>query len=143
MKSRPVRVLIALAMVVVVGGILLHLYNPRPPQVTDSAPAISQTSDSAPSENFTTRKRTAPASGEIEAQANREAPHPLQVPREKIEEYLKLDHRHGASLLAAFHAASDPERPGAGIAYLKEAATNFPEDPHVQWTVLAQDAFPE
>ena len=27
--------------------------------------------------------------------------------------------------------------------YLKEAATNFPGDPQVQLTVLAQDAFPE
>ena len=138
-----VRFRLALSTVIVVGGIALHFYNRRPPQVTDTVPAISEKSESAPSRNLSTRKQAAAASEEIEAQADREGANPLEVPREKIEEYLKLHNRDGASLLAAFHAASDPERPGEGIGYLKEAATNFPGDPHVQLTVLAQDAFPE
>jgi hypothetical protein len=142
MKSWPTRVILAVAAVVVAGGIVLHFHDRRRTQATDTAAAISQTSGSAPSRNSTSRNRTAPASEETEAQAN-EAANPLQVPHEKIEEYLKLHHRDSASLLAAFHAAFDPEHPGQGLDYLKEAATNFPGDPQVQLTVLAQDAFPE
>jgi hypothetical protein len=58
--------------------------------------------------------------------------------REKVEGYLRLHNRNSASLLAAFH--SDPM---GDMSYLYEAATNFPNDPRVQWTVLARNAFPE
>ena len=61
---------------------------------------------------------------------------PPQIPRERVEEYLRNHHRNATSLLAAFHALQDTN-------YLREAATNFPNDPHVQWTILARDAFPE
>jgi hypothetical protein len=57
------------------------------------------------------------------------------LPREKVEEYLRRHNRNAASLLAAFHALNDTN-------YLNEAATNFPNDPHLQWTILARDAFP-
>jgi hypothetical protein len=57
-------------------------------------------------------------------------------PREKVEEYLRKHDRNTASLLAAFHALQDTN-------YLREAATNFPNDSRVEWTVLARDAFPE
>jgi len=56
--------------------------------------------------------------------------------RQKVEEWLALRHRSANSLLAAFHVLDD-------INYLKEAATNFPNSPQVEWTVLARDAFPE
>jgi hypothetical protein len=59
-----------------------------------------------------------------------------QIAREKVEEYLRRHNRDAASLLAAFHALKDTN-------YLNEAAANFPNDPHLQWTVLARDAFPE
>jgi hypothetical protein len=62
--------------------------------------------------------------------------HPPQLPREKVEEYLARHHRDAASLLAAFHALHDTN-------YLNEAAINFPNDAHLQWTILAQNAFPE
>jgi hypothetical protein len=58
------------------------------------------------------------------------------LPREKVEEYLRRHNRNAASLLAAFHALKDTN-------YLNEAATNFPNDPHLQCTILARDAFPE
>ena len=58
-----------------------------------------------------------------------------RVPREKVEEYVTRHHRDTASLLAAFHALQDTN-------YLLEAATNFPNNPQLQWTILAQDAFP-
>jgi hypothetical protein len=63
---------------------------------------------------------------------------PAHLPQEKVDEYLRQHHRDAASLLAAFHS-----EPLGVMSYLYEAATNFPNDPHVQWTVLAQNAFPE
>ena len=39
------------------------------------------------------------------------------------------------SLLAAFRSSGDTN-------YLNEAATNFPNDPHVELSVLAHDEFP-
>lgn len=59
-----------------------------------------------------------------------------KIPREKIEAYLRLHHRNAESLLTAFHALQDTN-------YLNEAATNFPNDPQVQWNILARNAFPE
>ena len=59
-----------------------------------------------------------------------------RIPREKVEEYLTRNQRSAASLLAAFHALDDTN-------YLHEAAAKFPNGPHLQWTVLARDAFPE
>jgi len=55
--------------------------------------------------------------------------------KDKVEEYLAKHHRDLGSLLAAFHALQDTN-------YLLEAATNFPNDPRLQWTILARDAFP-
>jgi hypothetical protein len=59
----------------------------------------------------------------------------FEIPREKVEEYLRRHNRDASSLLAAFHVLHDTN-------LLNEAATNFPNDPHLQWTILAEDAFP-
>jgi hypothetical protein len=56
--------------------------------------------------------------------------------RQKIEEWLALHHRSATSLLAAFHVLDDTN-------YLKEAATNFPNNPRVELTVLTRNAFPD
>ena len=61
---------------------------------------------------------------------------PPQIPRERVEEYLARHRRDAASLLAAFHALQDTN-------LLLEAATNFPNDPQLQWTIVAEDAFPQ
>jgi hypothetical protein len=68
---------------------------------------------------------------------------PLLLSREKIEQYLALHHRDAASLLAAHHVLFDTAQGKGEIDYLREAATNFPNDPRVQLAVLAQNAFPE
>ena len=65
------------------------------------------------------------------------------VPWEKIEEYLTRHQRSAASLLAAFHASRDGANQAGDLQYLKEAATNFPQDPQVQLAVLAHNVFPE
>lgn len=59
-----------------------------------------------------------------------------QMLRAKVDEYLRKHNRNSASLLTAFHALQDTN-------FLREAATNFPNDPRVQRTVLAQNLFPE
>ena len=56
--------------------------------------------------------------------------------RQKVEEWLALHHRAADSLLAAFHVLDDTN-------YLKEAASNFPNDPRVELTVLTRNAFPD
>ena len=56
--------------------------------------------------------------------------------RQKVEEWLVLHHRAADSLLAAFHVLDDTN-------YLKEAATNFPDNPQVELTVLTRNVFPD
>jgi hypothetical protein len=55
--------------------------------------------------------------------------------RQSVEDWLTLNHRSAASLLAAFHVLNDTN-------YLREAATNFPDNPQVEWTILARNVFP-
>ena len=59
-----------------------------------------------------------------------------ELPREVIEGYLRQNHRNVESLLAAFRVSHDP-------AYLREAATNSPTDPAVQFAVIANKVFPD
>src|SRR5450631_4062214 len=57
------------------------------------------------------------------------------ISREQAEAWLAKHNRNAMSLLAAFRALGDTN-------YLNEAATNFPNDPHVELAVLAHDEFP-
>ena len=57
------------------------------------------------------------------------------VSREKAEAWLTKYNRNAMSLLATFRALKDTN-------YLNEAATNFPNDPHVELAVLAHVEFP-
>ena len=59
-----------------------------------------------------------------------------ELPREQIEAYLQQNHRSLESLLAAFQVSHD-------LAYLREAATNSPSNPAVQFAVIANNLFPE
>jgi RNA polymerase sigma factor (sigma-70 family) len=59
-----------------------------------------------------------------------------EVPREQIEAYVQHNHRNVESLLAAFGVSLDPS-------YLREAATNSPNDPAVQFAVIARRVFPD
>ena len=62
------------------------------------------------------------------------APAP-KISRDQAEAWLAKHNRNAMSLLAAFRAMGDTN-------YLNEAATNFPNDPHVELAVLARDEFP-
>ncbi len=58
-----------------------------------------------------------------------------KISRDQAEAWLTKHNRNAMSLLAAFRALGDTN-------YLNEAATNFPNDPHVELAVLARDEFP-
>ncbi|MGA2748639.1 MAG: sigma-70 family RNA polymerase sigma factor [Verrucomicrobiota bacterium] len=62
--------------------------------------------------------------------------HNRQLSREQIETYLRQNHRDVESLLAAFQVSLD-------ASYLREAATNSPNNPAVQFAVIANNVFPD
>jgi RNA polymerase sigma factor (sigma-70 family) len=59
-----------------------------------------------------------------------------ELAREEIEAYLQQNKRNAESLLAAFRVSQDKS-------YLREAATNFPNSPAVQFAVTANNVFPD
>jgi RNA polymerase sigma factor (sigma-70 family) len=56
--------------------------------------------------------------------------------REEADQFLALNKTNAQSLLAAFRVTHD-------IEYLRQAATNYPNDPSVLFRAVAHDAFPE
>jgi hypothetical protein len=60
---------------------------------------------------------------------------PEKISHEKVEAWLAKHNRNAMSLLTAFRALNDTN-------LLNEAATNFPNDPHVELAVLSRDEFP-
>jgi hypothetical protein len=62
--------------------------------------------------------------------------HDRRLPAAQIEAYLQRNHRNAESLLAAFQVSRD-------AAYLRQAATNFPGNPAVQFAVIANHVFPD
>jgi RNA polymerase sigma factor (sigma-70 family) len=58
-----------------------------------------------------------------------------ELSREEIEAYLQQNKRNAESLLAAFRMSRDQS-------YLREAATNFPNTPAVQFAIIADKVFP-
>ena len=58
------------------------------------------------------------------------------LPRDQVEAYVQRNHRNLESLLAAFQVSHEP-------AYLREAATNAPNNPAVQFAVVAHNIFPD
>jgi hypothetical protein len=145
------KALVTLAILVALGGMIFSFFKHSPEQPANPPPDILQKAKSSSSQNFSSRRQFSSPAQEAPAQTNDLLAEilALKLPREKIEEYLKLHNRDAASLLAAYHASGDADHPVGDINYLKEAATNFPNDPHVQWTVLSQwtaletSAFPE
>ena len=139
------KVLAALAVLVIVAGIVLHFQDRHAEQSTQPLATILRNSESTPPGAPASHRHPAPPPAEAVEQSGDQLTRllALKLPRETIEEYLRLHHRSAQSLLAAFHASGDAENPTGDLNYLKEAGTNFPGDPHVQLAVLAHNAFPE
>ncbi len=129
------RVIIGLVALLLLIGIVLRFVGGHPENAVTGS-ATSNALNSATSKNFS-RSHDAPAP-ELEAEnpTDASAAGLAKLPRERVEEYLTRNNRNAASLLAAFHALDDTN-------YLNEAAANFPNDPQLQWTILARNAYPE
>jgi hypothetical protein len=130
------KVLVASTILVLLIGFVLHFTRGRPENAATPLPATSQTPDSAASERSSHPPNRVVWDAGLSELADADDAGPATIPREKVEEYLARNHRSAASLLAAFHALEDTN-------YLNEAAAKFPNDPQLQWTILARDAYPE
>ena len=116
-------VLVALVVALVLQFINLQFK----PKAQSELPKISHTE---PKYHYTPRVPKVATDGETNALDQ------LKIPRDKAEAWLAKHNRNAASLLAVFRANGDTN-------CLNEAATNFPNDPQVEMTVLARNAFPE
>jgi hypothetical protein len=130
------KVLVASTILVLLIGFVLHFTRGRTENAATPLLATSQTPDSAASERSSHPPNRAVWDAELSELADADDAGLANIPREKVEEYLARNHRSAASLLAAFHALEDTN-------YLNEAAAKFPNDPQLQWTILARDAYPE
>ncbi|MGA3285238.1 MAG: hypothetical protein ABSD57_12385 [Verrucomicrobiota bacterium] len=126
------RLLATLALLTVIAGALWHFLNPGTRKPAGTQPPMARSDFkyhySPPVISSSVK--------EAEAEPERDLAGQPKILRAKVEEWLIKHHRNATSLLAAFRALEDTN-------YLNEAATNFPDDPQVQWTILARNAFRE
>ncbi len=128
--NKPLKVIVVLALMVLVGAFVLRLFVGRADDATTGATdvALIPPHGIAP----TTRPKPAVTPAESIVEADDEGPSPLAVSREKLDEYLLKHNRSAASLLAGYHAMQDTN-------LLNEAAAKFPNDPYVQWAMLTSE----
>lgn len=119
------------ALVVIIG---LGIYLNRKPGQTTPRPPPTSTIAKTQNTPHPSAHVSAPAAVAVDTPV-RPGEILVEIPREKVEDYLRRHNRDAASLITAFHVLRDTN-------LLYEAATNFPNDPHLQWTILAEDAFP-
>ena len=135
MQSSPFnRLLLALVVLVVAAGasLLLHFINSEVQKPDETPPQFSKSDF----KYHYTPPVFSSSANKAEAEPERDLAGQPKIPREKVEKWLTKHHRDAASLLAAFRALEDTN-------YLNAAATNFPDNPQVDWTILARNAFPE
>jgi len=130
-NSTLVKLFAALVVVIVFAMAILNHQKSGSPETVKDTPSVVAASD-----HSTVQKPAAGTAQPNEAlglkSGDEEGP---KFSREQVEAWLKLHGRDAASLLAAFRAMDDTN-------YLNEAAVNFPNDPKVEWTVLARAAYP-
>jgi len=132
MQSSPFKkLLLGLLLLAMGAALLLHFINSElkpqekaPPKISKSGFEYHYTPPALPVSN-----------NKPEAEPESDAAGQPKLPREKVEAWLAKHNRNASSLLAAFRAMGDTN-------YLNEAATNFPNDPHVELAVLVHDKFP-
>ncbi len=127
------KMLISLALLVLIAGAVWHFFHPKPQDSGVARPSVARSDFKY--HYLPPVLPSASIKAEPEADTS-DRPLPPQISRETAEEWLTRHHRDATSLLAAFRARGDTN-------YLNEAATNFPNDPHVELAVLARNAFPE
>ena len=133
MQNSALGKLLAVLMFLIVGlGIALHFLNSGPPDNSSTLISNAPTNHFEPP-RFGVHPYRPPAPAEPPELDNAGQP---KLPREKVEAWLAKHNRNAMSLLAAFRALDDTN-------YLNEAATNFPNNPQVELSVLAHDEFPQ
>ncbi len=123
---------LSLAMLVLIAGALWHFFSPGTRQPVEATPQIAKSDFKY---HYASPAVSRPST-EIETESERDTMGRPKIPHKGVEAWLAQHNRDAMSLLAAFRALEDTN-------YLNEAATNFPNDPHVEWTILARNAFPE
>jgi hypothetical protein len=147
LNLRISKVIAGLAVLFVLAGIVLHFSNrdglKTPVQTVPREPAGSRSSRSLPHLPRNTEATTSMSETQELAMVDFDWRQvltnqvvPPKLPREEVEKFLERNGRSAASLLSAYGALQDTN-------YLREAATNFPNDPRVQLSVLRRDLFPE
>jgi|SRR5579859_781168 len=132
-KSSFDKWLMTLALVAVIAGAVWHLVKSNrvaPEQKQKQAGIESAAFESQDFHPYYVSSVPRPTNGQSEGDAGFE-----KLPRAKVEAWLAKHNRDAMSLLAAFRALNDTN-------YLNEAATNFPNNPHVELAVLAHNEFP-
>ncbi|MFZ2640464.1 MAG: hypothetical protein WA117_05710 [Verrucomicrobiia bacterium] len=148
MKTKPGMVVMGILILVVAGGLFIKHSVPsrtaknshltaraltRPPAVVKRPmrrPPPSATTASA-------RRSGSAADNDVQIlKALLNGTRNLKLSPVEVERYLNEHGRSAANLLAAFQASGDNR-------YLKDAAAAFPDDPHVQFLVLALNALSE
>ena len=123
----------ALTVLIFVGVAVLNFLKLNAPETTKVAPTFAKTENYSASYKSFVPKAVKPQSDSDDAESGeKEAP---KLSREQVEAWLAKHNRNAVSLLAAFRSSGDTN-------YLNEAVTNFPNDPHVELSVLAHDEFP-
>jgi hypothetical protein len=129
MQSASIRKwLLALTLLVVILWTIVHFYNLSVQRSGNITRIILE-----PQGDFSYHQTNLPSAKPQKTAADAGPPKTM---RQKVEEWLGLHHRSAASLLAAFHVLNDTN-------FLREAATNFPDNPRVQLTILARNVYPE
>jgi len=122
-----------LTVLIFVAVAVLNFWKLNVPETAKVAPTFSKTENYSASYKPFVPKAVKPQFDSDDAESDeKEKP---KLPREQVETWLAKHNRNAMSLLAAFRSSGDTN-------YLNEAATNFPNDPHVELSVLAHDEFP-
>lgn len=125
-----------LTVLVFVAVAILNFWKPAVPETPPVAPAFPKAENySASYKPFVPKTVTPKAEPSDDADSESDEKEKPKLSREQVEAWLAKHNRNAMSLLAAFRSSGDTN-------YLNEAATNFPNDPHVELSVLAHDEFP-
>jgi hypothetical protein len=132
-NSTLIKLFVVLTVLIFVAVAVLNFLKFNAPETAKITPTLDKTENySAPYKPFVP-KAVKPQSDSDEAESGeKEKP---KLSREQVEAWLAKHNHNAMSLLAAFRSSGDTN-------YLNEAAINFPNDPHVELSVLAHDEFP-
>jgi hypothetical protein len=135
-NSTLIKLFAVLTMLIFIMVAILNFSKLNAPETAKTAPTFAKDHDYSSTYKLPQPKVSHPkpkTDGDVESDSDEKAE--PKLPPEKVEEWLAKHNRNAMSLLAAFRSSGDTN-------YLNEAATNFPNDSHVELSVLAHNEFP-